>query len=87
MSDRDPDRPTNDPADTAGGEQGRAGAASGTGSLGAPPIDAPDADEADSSSGTVGTRESDLGGVDIGGAEKPGAGLGDTRGGGFGSGA
>jgi hypothetical protein len=87
MSDRDHDQSANDSVDTTGGESGRAGAASGTGSLGAPPTDAPESEDADSSSGAVGTRESNLGGVDIGGAGKPASGLGGTRGGGFGSGA
>jgi hypothetical protein len=87
MSDRDQDLPVSDAVDTTGGESGRAGVAPGTGSLGAPPTDAPEAEDADSSSGAVGNRESDLGGVDLGGAGKPGGGLGATRGGGFGSGA
>lgn len=87
MSDPDQDLPASDAVDTTGGESGRPGVAPGTGSLGAPPTDAPEADDADSSSGSVGNRESNLGGVNIGGAGKPGAGLGATRGGGFGSGA
>jgi hypothetical protein len=88
MSDRDRGIPADDAVDTASnGEPGRAGAAPGTGSLGAPPTDAPEADNANSSTGAAGTRESDLGGVDIGGAGNPGAGLGATRGVGFGTGA
>ncbi len=72
---------------TAGGEPGRTGAAPGTGSLGAPPTDAPEGDSVDPNSGAAGIAESDLGGVDLGGLGKPGAGLGETRGGGFRSGA
>ncbi len=44
-------------------------------------------DAADAGTGAGGNMESDLGGVEIGGAGNPGAGLGGTRGTGFGSGA
>ena len=87
MSERDRDVPAGDWVDTtAGGEPGREGTAPGTGSLGAPPTDAPDGDDGDPNSDAAGMAESDLGGVDLGGLGKPGSGLGETRGGGFGSG-
>jgi len=70
---------------TAGDHDSNSGDAEGTGSLGAPPAHVgrgalpdtdPDADGAD-------VEQSDLGGIDVVGGVKPGAGLGETRGGGF----
>lgn len=88
MSDRDRDMRGADWVDTtAGGEPGRAAGAPGTGSLGSPPTDAPEGDDVDHNTDAVGPRESNLGGVNIGGGGKPGAGLGRTRGGGTGTGA
>ena len=73
---------------TAGDHDSNSRDAEGTGSLGAPPTDVgrgalPDTDPGASGGGV---EQSDLGGLDLGGADKPGAGLGDTRGGGFGTG-
>jgi hypothetical protein len=74
---------------TAGDRDGSSGEAEGTGSLGAPPTHVgrgalPDTDPA---ADGADAEQSDLGGIDVGGGVKPGAGLGDTRGGGFGAGA
>ena len=89
MTDRD--RGTRDAGwvDTTAGDHDNPGrAAEGTGSLGAPPTDVGRAALPDTDPGADGAsvEQSDLGGVDVGGAGKPGAGLGDTRGGGFGTG-
>jgi len=74
---------------TAGDRDSSSGEAEGTGSLGAPPTHVgrgalPDTDPA---ADGADAEQSDLGGIDVGGGVKPGAGLGDTRGGGFGAGA
>ena len=73
---------------TAGDHDGNSGDAEGTGSLGTPPTDVGRGDlpDTDPGAGGAGVEQSDLGGVDVGRGGKPGAGLGDTRGGGFGSG-
>jgi hypothetical protein len=73
---------------TAGDHDSISGDAEGTGSLGAPPTDVGrgDVSDTDPGAGGAGVEQSDLGGVDVGGGGKPGAGLGDTRGGGFGTG-
>jgi hypothetical protein len=73
---------------TAGDRDSSSGEAEGTGSLGAPPTHVgrgalPDTDPA---ADGADAEQSDLGGIDVGGGVKPGAGLGDTRGGGFGAG-
>lgn len=73
---------------TAGDRDSSSREAEGTGSLGAPPTHVgrgalPDTDPA---ADGADAEQSDLGGIDVGGGVKPGAGLGDTRGGGFGSG-
>ena len=89
MTDRGPGPQGADWVDTtAGDHDGNRGDAEGTGSLGAPPTDVgrgalPDTNPG---AGGAGVEESDLGGIDLGGAGKPGAGLGDTRGGVFGGG-
>jgi hypothetical protein len=72
---------------TAGDQDRRSGEAEGTGSFGAPPtvVGRGDASDADADSGVASVGHSDLGGVDVGGGGKPGAGLGETRGGGFGT--
>ena len=73
---------------TAGDHDSNSGEAAGTGSLGAPPTQVGRGALPDTDPGADGAdvEQSDLGGVDVGGAGKPGAGLGDTRGGGFGTG-
>ena len=73
---------------TAGDHDSNSGDAEGTGSLGAPPADVGRADAPDTDPGArrAGVEQSDLGAVDVGVGGKPGAGLGDTRGGGFGTG-
>ena len=73
---------------TAGDQDRRSGEAEGTGSLGAPPAHVGRGALPDTDPGADGAdvEQSDLGGVDVGGGGKPGAGLGDTRGGGFGAG-
>ena len=73
---------------TAGDDDSNSGDAEGTGSLGAPPMDVGRSDllDTDPGAGGAGVEQSDLGGVDVGSGGKPGAGLGDTRGGGFGTG-
>ena len=73
---------------TAGDHDTNSGDGEGTGSLGAPPRDVGRGDlpDTDPGAGGGGVEQSDLGGVDIGGGGKPGAGLGDTRGVGFGTG-
>jgi hypothetical protein len=73
---------------TVGDHDSNSGDAEGTGSLGAPPTHVgrgalPDTDPA---ADGADAEQSDLGGIDVGGGVKPGAGLGDTRGGGFGTG-
>ena len=75
-------------ATTVGDHDSNSGDAEGTGSLGAPPTDVGRGDlpDTDPGAGGAGVEQSDLGGVDVGGDGKPGAGLGDTRGGGFGTG-
>ena len=90
MTNRDRETRGADWIDTTAGDDDRSGSgeAEGTGSLGAPPTDVgrgalPDTDPG---AGGAGVEQSDLGGVDVGGAGKPGAGLGETRGGGFGTG-
>ena len=72
---------------TAGDQDSGSDEAKGTGSLGAPPTDVGRGDLPDTDPGAdgAGVEQSDLGGVDVGGGGKPGAGLGDTRGGGFGT--
>ena len=89
MTDRDRGTRGADWADTTAGDLDSPGReAEGTGSLGAPPTDVGRGDLPDTDPGAsgAGVEQSDLGGVDVGGAGKPGAGLGDTRGGGFGTG-
>ena len=89
MTDRDRGTREADWVDTtAGDHDSNGGEAEGTGSLGAPPTDVGRADLPDTDPGAdgAGLQQSDLGGVDLGGGGKPGAGLGETRGGGFGTG-
>ena len=73
---------------TAGDHDSNSEDAEGTGSLGAPPtgVGRGALPEPDPGAGGAGGEQSDLGSVDVGGAGIPGAGLGDTRSGGFGSG-
>ena len=73
---------------TAGDQDSNSEDAEGTGSLGAPPTDVGRSDlpDTDPGAGGAGVGQSDLGGVDVGGGGKPAAGLGETRGGGFGTG-
>jgi hypothetical protein len=90
MTDHDRGTRGVDWVDTTAGDQDRdSGEVEGTGSLGAPPTDVGRGDlpDTDPGAGGASVEQSDLGGVDVGGGGKPGAGLGDTRGGGFGSGA
>jgi hypothetical protein len=89
MTDRDRGTRGVDWVDTTAGDHDNPNRdAEGTGSLGAPPTDVGRGALPDTDPGArgAGVEQSDLGGVDVGGAGKPGAGLGDTRGGGFGSG-
>jgi hypothetical protein len=89
MTDRDHGTRGADWVDTTAGDLDTgSGEAKGTGSLGAPPthVGRGDTPDADASSDATGVGQSDLGGVDVGGGGKPGAGLGETRGGGFGTG-
>lgn len=89
MTDRDRGARGADWVDTtAADHDSRSGDAEGTGTLGAPPtnVGRGDLPDTDPGAGGAGVEESDLGGLDVGGDRKPGAGLGDTRGGGFGSG-
>jgi hypothetical protein len=89
MTDRDRGSRGADWVDTTAPDQeSRSGEAEGTGSIGAPPRDVGRGDLPDTDPGAAGAgvEQSDLGGVDVGGGGKPGAGLGDTRGGGFGAG-
>jgi hypothetical protein len=89
MTDRDRGSRGSDWVDTtAADHDSRSREAEGTGSLGAPPTDVgrgalPDTEP---DAGGAGVEQSDIGGLDLGGGGKPGAGLGDTRGGGFGAG-
>ena len=89
MTDRDRGSRGADWVDTTAGDRdSSSGEAEGTGSLGAPPTHVgrgalPDTDPA---ADGADAEQSDLGGIDVGGGVKPGAGLGDTRGGGFGAG-
>jgi hypothetical protein len=73
---------------SAGDHDGNSGDAEDTRTLDAPPTDIGRGDlpDTDPGAGGAGVEESDLGGLDVGGDGKPGAGLGDTRGGGFGTG-
>ena len=73
---------------TASDQDSNSGDAQGTGSQGAPPTNVGRGALPDTDPGADGAdlEQSDLGGVDVGGGIKPGAGLGDTRGGGFGTG-
>ena len=88
MTDRDRGTRAADGVDTTAGDRDSRGGEEGTGSLGAPPTDVGRGDLPDTDPGArgAGVEQSDLGGVDVGGGGKPGAGLGDTRGGGFGAG-
>ena len=89
MTDRDHGSRGADWVDTtAGDHDSNSGDTEGTGSLGAPPtgVGRGDLPDTDPGAGGAGVEQSDLGGVDVGGGGKPGAGLGDTRGGGFGIG-
>ena len=89
MTDRKRDTRGADWVDTtAGDHDSNSGDAEGTGSQGAPPTDVGRGDLPDTDPGTgeAGVEQSDLGGVDVGGGGTPGAGLGDTREGGFGTG-
>ena len=89
MTDRDREPRGADWVDTTAGDHDRSsGEEEGTGSLGAPPTDVgrDDLPDTDPGAGGAGVEQSDLGGIDVGGNGKPGAGLGDTRGGGFGTG-
>jgi len=89
MTDRDRGSRGADWVDTTAGDHDSPSAgAEGTGSLGASPTHVgrgalPDTDPA---ADGADAEQSDLGSLDVGGGVKPGAGLGDTRGGGFGSG-
>ena len=90
MTDRDRGTRGADWVDTtAGDHDSRSGDMEDTGSLGAPPTDIGRGDLPDTDPGAegAGVEQSDLGGLDVRGDGKPGAGLGDTRGGGFSSGA
>jgi hypothetical protein len=90
MTDRDRETRGADWVDTTAGDHDTSGSgeAEGTGSLGAPPTKVGRGALPDTDPGAGGASEerSDLGGVDVGGGGKPGAGLGETRGGGFGTG-
>ena len=89
MTDRERTNRGADWVDTTAGDQDRrSDEAEGTGSLGSPPSHVGRGALPDTDPGAVGAdvEQSDLGGVDVGGSVKPGAGLGDTRGGGFGTG-
>ena len=88
MTDRERSTRGSDWVDTtAGDHDSNSGEAEGTGSLGAPPTDVGRSDLPDTDPGAsgAGVEQSDLGGVDVGGGGKPGAGLGETRGGSFGT--
>ena len=90
MTDRDRGTRGADWVDTTAGDRDNPGQdAEGTGSLGAPPTHVGRGALPDTDPGAdgAGVEQSDLGGVDVGGTGKPGGGLGDTRGGGFGTGA
>ena len=90
MTDRNRGTRGADWVDTTAGDRDNSGSgeAEGTGSLGAPPTDVGRGDlpNTDPGAGGAGVEQSDLGGVDVGAGGKPGAGLGETRGGGFGTG-
>ena len=88
MTERDRGTRGADWADTTAGDQDSRSGEEGTGSLGAPPtgVGRGDLPDTDPGAGGAGVEQSDLGGVDVGGVGKPGAGLGETRGGGFGTG-
>jgi hypothetical protein len=89
MTDRDRGTRGADWVDTtAGDHDSRSGDAKDTRTLDAPPTDIGRGDLPDTDPGAAGAgvEESDLGGLDVGSDGKPGAGLGGTRGGGFGSG-
>jgi hypothetical protein len=82
MTDRDHGTREADWVNTTGDPESGSGEAEGTGSEGAPPTNVgrgalPDTDPG---AGGAGVEQTDLGGVDVGGGGKPGAGLGETRG-------
>jgi hypothetical protein len=84
MTDRERDTRGADWVDTtAGDHDSNSGDTEGTGSLGAPPTHVGSGALPDTDPGADGA---DVEQSDVGGGVKPGAGLGETRGGGFGTG-